>query len=85
MKNTDKFITAEEFFNISNYFIEQEMHVEAFDTAIEHIRRASHRGFLWTDLTVGEIPAIRSAPRDCQDSAFNKLADSLNLKGFKRH
>lgn len=83
MENKSTPSIAEECFNISQSFIEHEMHAESFDTAIAHIRRASHRGFLRTSLTIEEIYAIRSAPRAYEDSAFNKLADSLNLKGFK--
>lgn len=83
MENKSTPSIAEECFNISQSFIEHEMHAESFDTAIAHIRRASHRGFLRAVLTIEEIPAIRSAPSDYADSAFNRLADNLNLKGFK--
>lgn len=83
MESTDKLNFAEEMYNISQNFIEHEMHVEALNTALEQIRRSAQIGFMRTWVSISDIPAIRKAPREYEDSAFNKLADSLNLKGFE--
>lgn len=83
MENKNTPSIAEEYFNVSQSFIEHEMHADALEEVLEQISRSAHRGFLQTWIGISDIHSIRKAPIDYGDGAFNKLAENLVSKGFK--